>query len=120
MKPVRRQIPLYGGGLCVVKTKKDYQTARFAITGETDDDDRPHKSDEGLTECLTAKDGRITYLIGVFAGGSRTLVHELGHATFMILKNCGVNYTSGNHESYCYLLDTLYGLATEKADGQSR
>ena len=120
MKPVRRQIPLYGGGLCVAKTREAYRKARNIVTEEADDDDRPHKSDEGMTECLMSKDGRITYLVGVFNGGNRTLVHELAHATFMILKNCGVNYTSGNHESYCYLLDTLYGLATEKADGQSR
>ena len=108
----RKQIPMYGGGLCVVKSRKEYRAARQAIVGDTEEDDS-HRTDEGVTECLTAKDGRMTYLVGVFAGGRRTLVHELGHVTFMVLKNCGVNYTSGNHESYCYLLDTLYGLATE-------
>lgn len=45
----------------------------------------------------------------------KTIVHELSHLTFNILKQVGVKYGANNQEPYAYLLESLLGKFLEKA-----
>lgn len=55
-------------------------------------------------------DGKGTmFLIGVFDAKSRTLLHELSHATFDICGYYGVPTNAGEaNEFFCYLLEYLF------------
>lgn len=56
--------------------------------------------------------GEMQYLVGVFDGLQRTLVHESAHVAFMICRTVGINPNDGD-EPYCYLLDYIYAALTE-------
>ena len=107
----KHKIPLYGGNLVIVRSHKDHK----AVVALMEDECHPPAKDEaGATVRLTNSKGSIYYLVGVYAGGTQCLVHELAHVAFMVLANCGVPVTrNGANEAYCYLLDALYGLATK-------
>jgi hypothetical protein len=108
----KRKIPLYGGNLVIVRSHKDHK----AVTSFLEDDCSPPAKDEaGGTVHLTDSKGSAYYLVGVYAGGTQCLVHELAHVAFMVLANCGVPVSrKGHNEAYCYLLDALFGLATKQ------
>lgn len=106
----RHKIPLYGGYLVVVRNRKDNKTVMDLFEEEAE------KNDTAIGRTSQLYKGCVPYyLVSVYAGGTQCLIHELAHATFMVLANVGVPVTkSGHNEAYCYLLDALYGLATSK------
>ncbi len=48
------------------------------------------------------------YLVGVFDGKLATLVHELAHTTFKILRHCGIRADADAQEAFCYLQEWLF------------
>lgn len=56
---------------------------------------------------------RRRMVIGIFDGRLRTVVHELGHATFNVLDFIGQPVDAEHSEAYCYLQDHLFNQAYE-------
>lgn len=103
MKTLR--IPVYGGRLFVCTSREDYIKVRAKYE---DDDGESLKDCMGVSERCSDKKQRSVFLIGVFDGGLQTLVHELGHTTFSVLRHASVPVNRRDDEAFCYLLDCLY------------
>jgi len=53
-------------------------------------------------------DGTCCHVVAVFDGGLPTLIHELSHLTWNILRRVGVKVKPTNNEAYAYLIEWLY------------
>lgn len=102
------EVPLYGGRVHVARTRQEYQQATAYLKAVPMSDARIRRM-AGLTGEFIGNDGDRLYLIGIFDGTARTLVHELGHVVFSILDTAGVPTGKGKREAFCYLQDFLYG-----------
>lgn len=96
-------IPLYGGSLHLFKTRKKFEAA-YEFLGKEHD----ASGCCGCTAYLVNEKGRALYLIGVFDNDLGTLVHEVGHATMMIMERAGINAYDSVGEPVCYLLGDMY------------
>lgn len=100
-------IPIYGGKIILVKDRKQFHRLAHKYNRECERDDYCYG------RCLELSRRGVThYLVGVFNGEQRTLVHELAHATMWTLDRVGINPTDSNGETYCYLLAQLFAEAT--------
>lgn len=59
-------------------------------------------------------------LVGVFEDGTKTLVHELTHASIFVLKKISADPSDSNGELMAYLLEHLFDKATAGKTKQSR
>lgn len=99
-------IPVYGGRIFFCRDAKAWNQCQKHM-GSADTTDG--KVSGLCGELINSESGEVVYLIGWFAGGGATLVHELAHVTFFILDRAGVPVEpGGDNEAYAYLLDTLY------------
>lgn len=99
-------IPLFQSShvyLCV--TREEWQQAESALSIPHFEGNCP-----GLTRHYQhSETGENLYLIGVFDGALRTLVHECAHACFFVCSDVGVPIdTSQANETYCYMLDRMF------------
>lgn len=65
------------------------------------------EEDWGVTNAVTLSDGLDVYIISPNLIEDRTIVHELTHATFKILKIVGIN-PMNEEEAFAYLYEYLY------------
>ena len=103
MKNLR--VPIYGGQLLLCTQRDEYTKARARYE---EDDGESLKDCFGISEKCADKKQRVVYLIGVFEGGKQTLVHELAHTTFEILRHASVPISARSDEAFAYLIDCLY------------
>jgi hypothetical protein len=99
------QVPIYGGKLAICRSRKDY---KHCCESYGDDDDA-----SGYAGCAQEYGNPPVYIVGVFSGGLPTLVHELAHVCFMILRRSGVTISQRSDEAYCHLLDALLVVARQ-------
>jgi hypothetical protein len=64
----------------------------------------------GLTRhFIHSETGENLYVVGVFDGKVRTLVHECAHVCFYVCSDVGMPIdTSQPNETYCYMLDRMF------------
>lgn len=96
-------VPLYGGTLHLFKSHKKFEAAYRFLGHEYD-----ASGCAGSTAYLTNEKGSALYIIGVYDKRLDTLVHEIGHATMMIMERVGVDAYASGGEPLCYLLGDMY------------
>lgn len=93
-------VPIFDCKVCVITDRKQFTKVRAKFTKVPFDA-------EGCVGC--SSDYGYTYLVGVFDHRLSTLVHELAHTTFKILRDCNIPANvDGNQEAFCYLQDWLF------------
>jgi len=103
-------VPLYGGRILLCITRDSYAEALEQLK----DDPYDHiKEVSGVSSKHAELDSRAVYLVGVFEGGQKTLVHELAHTTFSILAHSSVPVNARNDEAFAYLMDSLFALCVD-------
>ncbi len=108
------RIPVYSGRVLLCLTRDAYQTALERLDEEPDD--RLKEYDGALQEIFEGKKThRKVWLLGWFDGEPATLIHELCHTTFRILRHADVGISQTNDEAYAYLLDALYSKCIHAA-----
>ena len=102
-KPVKAfTVPIYGGTVLVYHDYKKLHLADAIATGHTDVDNTQPGG-----ECIDQQTPFPQYLLGVYDNEAITLIHEVCHLTFFILRNAGVDPMEGNNEAYAYLHSAL-------------
>lgn len=108
------RVPLYGGRMLLCFTREAYQSALEELDGEPDPQLKEYVG--VLTEQSEGKKPvRKVWLLGWFDKNLGTLIHELSHTTFRVLRHAGVGISQTNDEAYAYLMDALYMGATKAA-----
>ena len=106
-------MPVYSGRVVLCVTRDAWQRTQRQI------DDSEYKNIAGVhglsTRLYDTDKDESVYLIGVFDGRDRTLVHELAHTCFEMLTYSGVPISRRNDEAFAYLMDSLYGLVMDAA-----
>lgn len=97
------EVPLYGGRVYLCSDFATWNACQEYLGNNFD------ARGAGLCGQYVHPEEGCINLVGVFAGGTATLIHELSHCAFNILGRAGVpvkDYEA--NEAYAYLLDTLY------------
>jgi len=105
-------LPMFGGRVMLVRTYSEWNAAVTELKG----DDASHnliEEDSHLgCEVRIAKSDTCpitTFLVGVYDGTRRTLLHELSHATFDICGYYGIPTDAGDaNEFYAYCIEHLF------------
>lgn len=103
-------VPVYSGCVVLCLTRDGYNKVHKLVDG---DEYKHIDSCMGVSARLSDKTGRSVYLVGVFDGGHKTLVHELAHTTFSILSHSSVTISARHDEAFAYLIDSLYGACAD-------
>jgi len=98
------EIPLYAGLIYFFTDRAAFKRSLRDVT-EVNLDVLDTAS--GLTVTVPGEDQAI-YVVGIFEGGLRTLVHEMLHVTLEICDRVGMDPVAANGEPACYLMDTLF------------
>lgn len=101
------EVPLFGGRVYLALNTSEFEQA-LSYLDLSSEERAPSDSAQGATLVASHKDGETIYLVGVFDGLVRTLVHELAHVTFFVLDGAGVETGEGDRETFCYLQDNLF------------
>ncbi len=108
------RVPLYGGRVLICPTREAYSRALELLDGDPDPCTK-----EYVGVLLELSEGRKpvrkVYLLGWFDQNVGTLIHELSHLTFRVLRHAAVGISQTNDEAYAYLMDALYMKATKAA-----
>lgn len=102
------KVPVFAGRVVLALTRNNYAGALKKLEGQHTPTADSLRNVVGQTSTVTTKDGRVLHVIGVFEEANKTLVHELVHATFRILTECGVPISRRNDETFAYLMDALF------------
>ena len=101
------EIPLYNGTVVFFNDPEKFQKALVMCGGPGD------VIEVGtLGMCapmVNEKTGERAYLLGVFDGQPRTLVHECGHLALQVAGAMNFDAGCGSGEPFCYLLDAVFG-----------
>jgi hypothetical protein len=108
------KVPLYGGRVLVCCTRDIYSLALESLDG---DPDPCLKEYSGVMQEMAEgrKTVRKVWLIGWFDKNLGTLIHELSHTTFRVLRYAQVGISQTNDEAYAYLMDALFTGALKAA-----
>lgn len=98
-------VPIYGQNVYLIDNQEDLKKCLEYLGTE-----EVITACAGLSMTYEHADGETLQLLCVFDNNPFTLVHEVGHVTFNILRDVGVDL-SGSNEAYCYLLGYLYSEA---------
>ena len=113
---VRIPVEVFRSSVTVVHTKEEF----LAVANDWGTDETELCTDvAGL--CLHDPENGV--LVGVFEGGTGTLVHELTHACIFILNRVGIDPRDSYGEVLAYLMDHLFSKVTSavpKKTKQSR
>lgn len=111
---VRIPVEVFRSTVTVVHTKEEF----LAVANDWGTDETELCTDvAGL--CLNDPENGV--LVGVFEGGTGTLVHELTHACIFILNRVGIDPRDSYGEVLAYLMDHLFSKSTvPKKTKQSR
>lgn len=100
-------VPLFESHIWYFKNQNDLNSAAKALGKK-----KYKPLVDGLTwHFVSKKDKHPYFFIGVFDKQKSTLIHELGHLTFHLLKFYGIPLEKKkwpSNEIYCYLLAALY------------
>lgn len=99
-------IPVFGGRVGLCTTREEFMQALAYLSRSTSDRDLAYAA--GVTTGLQSPTSGRLYLVGVFDGTLRTLVHELAHVTFMLSDDIGIETDEGAREAFCYFLDSMF------------
>ncbi len=101
------RVPLYGGRVLVCFTRDAFQDALEKF-GEAPDAHLKEYSGVLQETFEGKKTHRRVWLLGWFDKDVGTLIHELAHTTFRVLRHADVGISQTNDEAYAYLQDALY------------
>lgn len=99
-------IPVFGGRVGLCTSREEFLQALMYLSQSTPENDLAYAA--GVTTGLRSPTAGRLYLVGVFDGTLRTLVHELAHVTFMLSDDIGIETDDGAREAFCYFLDSMF------------
>ncbi len=106
------RIPVYSGRVLLCFTREAYEKALELLNDAPDPCLREYAG--CMLECFEGKKTkRKVFLIGWFDKQLGTLIHELSHTTFRVLRHAEVGISHANDEAYAYLMDSLFSKAVQ-------
>lgn len=112
---VRIPVEVFRSSVTVVHTKEEF----LAVANDWGTDATELCTDTDVAG-LCLHDHENGVLVGVFEGGTGTLVHELTHACIFILNRVGIDPRDSYGEVLAYLMEYLFDKAMAEKTKQSR
>lgn len=101
---VKFVVPLYGETVKLFSDRKEFTKACEKVP---EAERTAVEECRGMVQPITASDGSIIYLVGVFDKDPITLVHECAHVAIFIAEHIGWDINVDTSEPFCYLLEEL-------------